>query len=239
MLLNAIETGTGDRVIVLLHGTMGSAESWWRVAPLLAGNGFRVIALDLPGHGHSPRDERCTVASAADAVVATLAARAPGAAVHGIGHSYGGTVLAAVTDRMPVAQAVYVDSACAFEGGADQRELAAQYETDRRRRRDPAWLRSSRPYYSATDATVEARAAERFDPTTMASVSAGTDVSHEPKEGTILVRADPSAFVSDATAARLRAAGVDVRDIPGAAHTVWYSHFDAFCAALPEFFGSA
>ncbi|MEJ1088814.1 alpha/beta hydrolase family protein [Microbacterium sp. Mu-80] len=238
MRLNAIETGTGDRVVVLLHGMMGSAESWWRVAPLLVANGFRVIALDLPGHGCSPRDERCTVASAADAVVATLAACAPDAAVHGIGHSYGGTVLAAVTERMPMGQVVYVDSACAFEGGAEQRALAEQYEHDRRNRRDPAWLLSSRPFYSATDAEVEARAAERFDPMTMASISVGDDVAHEPGSGSILVRAEPSAFVSDSTAARLRAAGVDVRDIPGAAHTIWYSHFEQFRAALPEFFGS-
>lgn len=236
MLLHALEVGAGDRVAVLLHGMMGSAESWWRIAPLLAENGFRVIALDLPGHGLSPRDERCTVASVADDVALTLAALAPGARICAIGHSYGGTVLAAVTERMLIQRAVYVDTACAFEGGADQHELAAQYESDRLKRMDRAWLRASRPFYSDTDATVEARAASRFDPMTAASISAGAAVAFEPAPGSILVRAQPSGFVTDDDAARLAAGGVSVRDIPDAAHTVWYSHFDAFCAVLPEFF---
>lgn len=237
MLLNAIEAGAGDRVVLLLHGMMGSAESWWRVMSPLAANGNRVIAVDLPGHGLSPRDERCTVASVADDVVETLVSRAPGASVRGIGHSYGGTVLAAVAERMPVTVAAYLDTACAFTGGADQRALAAEYEVDRRRRTDPAWLRRTRPFYSATDAVVESRAAERFDPMTAASISAGGDVAHELEPGSILVRARPSGFVSDKDAAQAASRGVLVRDIADAAHSVWYSHFDEFCAALPEFFG--
>lgn len=239
MLLNAIDTGSGDRVALLLHGMMGSAESWWRIVPRLADNGFRVIALDLPGHGLSPRDERCTVASVADDVVQTLVARVHDAPALAIGHSYGGTVLAAVTERILIERAVYVDTTCAFEGGEDQRTLAAQYETDRVKRTDPAWLLSSRPFYSEMDAAVEARAAVRFDPMTAASISAGGDVAHEPAPGSILVRAQPSSFVPDEDAHRLAAGGVDVRDIPGAAHTVWYSHFDAFCTGLPEFFEAA
>ena len=246
MLLNAIDTGAGERTALLLHGMMGSAESWWRIVPRLVDNGFRVIALDLPGHGLSPRDEDCTVASAAADVVETLAAIAPGDVIHAIGHSYGGTVLAAVAElagadpaageRMLIAQAVYVDTPCAFDGGADQTALAARYENDRVDRTDPDRLRATRPHYSESDATVEARAAERFDPMTAASISAGAGVAHEPAPGSILVRALPSSFVSDEIAARLEAKGVEVRDIPGAAHTVWYSHFDEFCAALPEFF---
>ena len=81
VLLNVIEAGEGDRVAVLLHGMMGSAESWHRVVPLLVERGFRVLALDLPGHGLSPRDPELTIETAADAVVATLAQAAlpPGA----------------------------------------------------------------------------------------------------------------------------------------------------------------
>lgn len=52
----------------------------------------------------------------------------------------------------------------------------------------------------------------------------------------VVVRADPSHYVDDETAAALASSGVDVRSIPGAAHSVWYSHFDAFVAALPEVF---
>ena len=61
MLLHAIDTGTGPGTVLLLHGMMGSSESWWRLIPPLAANGHRVIALDLPGHGLSERDPQLTI----------------------------------------------------------------------------------------------------------------------------------------------------------------------------------
>lgn len=238
MLLNAIETGAGDNVVILLHGMTGSAESWWRVAPVLAERGYRVLALDLPGHGLSDRDPHLTIDIAARALIDTVEALAPGRSITAVGHSYGGTVLAAAADRLPLSLAIYVDTTCAFEGGQDRDALTAQYEMDRQRRMDAVRLRESRPFYSETDARVEAKAAERFDPATSASISCGDDVAHLPGAGSVLVRADPSNFVSEADAERLTASGVDVRSIPGAAHTIWYSHFDEFCATLPELFGS-
>ncbi len=69
MRLHVNEQGSGSEVCVLLHGMMGSAESWWRVAPELIEAGYRVLAIDLPGHGHSDRDLELTVERAADAVV--------------------------------------------------------------------------------------------------------------------------------------------------------------------------
>ncbi|HWV49838.1 MAG TPA: alpha/beta fold hydrolase [Microbacterium sp.] len=238
MRLNVVESGSGDRTVLLLHGMTGSAESWWRVAEELAARGRRVLAIDLPGHGLSPRDPTSTVASAADAVVDTLVALAPGRRLIAMGHSYGGTVLAAAATRLLIDSAVYVDTACAFAGGADRDELIAQYASDRRSRRDASWLRETRPFYSEKDAVVEARAADRFDPVTAASISSGADVEHIPAPGSILVRADPSRFVTDEDAHRLAARGVEVRTIPGAAHTVWFSHFDEFVTALPEVFGA-
>ncbi len=237
MLLNADVSGTGDRIALLLHGMMGSSESWWRISLRLADLGFHVVAVDLPGHGDSPRDENGSVESAATAVVETVRAMAPDAPITAIGHSYGGTVLAASADRLPLDLSVYVDTVCSFVGGADRRALTAQYAQSRATRRDPAALRAARPYYGERDAAAEARAADRFDPVTAASISSGADVSYVPRPGSILVRARPSAFVTDEDAGRLRAAGVDVRDISGAAHSVWYSHFDEFVGSLPEVFG--
>jgi pimeloyl-ACP methyl ester carboxylesterase len=40
---------------VLVHGVTSSSRSWWRVGPALAERGFRVLAVDLRGHGASPR----------------------------------------------------------------------------------------------------------------------------------------------------------------------------------------
>lgn len=236
MLLNAVETGSGDRVALLLHGMMGSAESWWRIAPLLAERGYRVLALDLPGHGQSPLDPHLTIEAAADAVVATVERWAPGERLTAIGHSYGGTVLSASAHRLALDLAVYVDTTGEFTGGADRDALIAQYAEDRERRSDPAWLRQSRSYYGEYDAIVEAQAAQHFDPATAANISAGPDGLFPPGKGDIIVRASPSSFVTDDDAARMRARGVDVRSIPGAAHTVWYSCFEEFVAVLPEVF---
>ena len=40
---------------LLLHGITGSLGTWWRVGPAFADAGWHAIALDLPGHGESPR----------------------------------------------------------------------------------------------------------------------------------------------------------------------------------------
>lgn len=237
MLLNAIDIGDGDRTVVLLHGMMGSAESWSRVTDVLVGQGDRVIAVDLPGHGLSPRDPELTMASAAASVLETVRALDPGGEVVGVGHSYGSTVLAAAHADLRPDLAIHVDAPLRFDGGADRAELTAQYERDRRSRTVEG-LRASRPHSSARDIEVEARAARRFDPATSASVSCGSGGAWYPASGAIVVLAEPSRFVSDEDARMLSARGLEVRRIPGAEHTVWYSHFDEFRAALPELFGT-
>lgn len=57
MKLNTREWGTGDRLALLVHGIMSDHRSWRSVGPALAGRGYRVIAVDLRGHGASPRGE--------------------------------------------------------------------------------------------------------------------------------------------------------------------------------------
>ncbi|HKQ02133.1 MAG TPA: alpha/beta fold hydrolase, partial [Actinomycetes bacterium] len=47
--------GTARGRVVLLHGMMSTAATWWRAGPALAARGWVVDALDLPGHGDSPR----------------------------------------------------------------------------------------------------------------------------------------------------------------------------------------
>ncbi|MDV6286826.1 alpha/beta hydrolase [Rhodococcus jostii] len=107
MALHVQGWGTGQRVAVLIHGLGNSSDSWWQVGPALADHGYRVLAVDLPGHGRSaPLDVYGSEALAA-AVVASVPAR-PAVA---IGHSLGGLVLAhAVADLQPEL-AVYEDPA--------------------------------------------------------------------------------------------------------------------------------
>jgi 2-succinyl-6-hydroxy-2,4-cyclohexadiene-1-carboxylate synthase len=45
--------GRGDRALLLLHGFTGNRHTWSRVEPFLADR-FRLLRVDLPGHGDSP-----------------------------------------------------------------------------------------------------------------------------------------------------------------------------------------
>lgn len=57
MQLHTREWGTGDRTALLVHGIMSDSRTWRRVGPALAERGYRVLAVDLRGHGRSPRGE--------------------------------------------------------------------------------------------------------------------------------------------------------------------------------------
>jgi len=228
--------GNGARAAVLLHGMMGSSESWWRVAPLLAERGFRVLAIDLQGHRLSPRDPELTVERAAEAVTMTVQAEAGGAPALAIGHSFGGLVLAAAAKELRPELAAYVDAPFRSRGGWNRAEALAEYEQDRQERTYER-LRARRPQYGEHDYIVEARAAERFDPVSAASIAASAGGDWPPSAGSIVIRPEPSDYVDAEFAAALAEHGVQVRSILGAAHSVWYSHFDEFLAALPEAFG--
>ncbi|HET9292413.1 MAG TPA: alpha/beta fold hydrolase, partial [Actinomycetes bacterium] len=74
---------------VLVHGVTSSSRTWWRVGPALAGRGFRVVAVDLRGHGASPR----TVAGLALAdLAADVAETVQGPVELLVGHSLGALV---------------------------------------------------------------------------------------------------------------------------------------------------
>jgi pimeloyl-ACP methyl ester carboxylesterase len=48
----------GSPLAVLVHGVTASSRTWWRVGPWFAENGWRAVAVDLRGHGKSPRATR-------------------------------------------------------------------------------------------------------------------------------------------------------------------------------------
>lgn len=73
--LEYTEYGTGDQVLVLTHGIMFSRRMHRDLARALAREGFRVITLDLLGHGGSDRPTeswRYSMTAFADQVVALL-----------------------------------------------------------------------------------------------------------------------------------------------------------------------
>jgi len=87
---------------VLVHGVTSSSRTWWRVGPALAGRGFRVLAVDLRGHGASPRAAAgLAVADLADDVAETVAGTAGGPVDLLVGHSLGALVALELVGRHP------------------------------------------------------------------------------------------------------------------------------------------
>jgi pimeloyl-ACP methyl ester carboxylesterase len=100
-----------DRNIVLVHGGAAHSRWWDHIAPLLA-RGWRVVAMDLSGHGDSGRRERYSLDSWAREVLAVVADAGTAASTVVIGHSMGGlvTLRLATLAGSQIAGAVAIDS---------------------------------------------------------------------------------------------------------------------------------
>ena len=117
MRLAVHETGSGTKTAVLIHGIMSDSRAWHRVTTELHEHGFRVLAVDLAGHGRSPRSRRYSPAAWADDVVETLTPLLDGPPDVVMGHSLGGLVASLVADRMAPRAAIYIDPAFSFPTG--------------------------------------------------------------------------------------------------------------------------
>jgi pimeloyl-ACP methyl ester carboxylesterase len=107
--ISALVWGEAEPELVFLHGGAQNAHTWDTVALALD---RPLVALDLPGHGHSDgfRDGVSDLAHNADDVAAAVRALAPEARAV-IGMSMGGATLLALCGRHPdlVRRAVLVD----------------------------------------------------------------------------------------------------------------------------------
>ncbi|MGQ9550207.1 MAG: 2-succinyl-6-hydroxy-2,4-cyclohexadiene-1-carboxylate synthase [Roseiflexus sp.] len=124
-----VETGTGDP-LVLLHGFTGSSESWTEVTERLS-HRFRVICVDLPGHGRTqapPDPARCTLPLVADDIAARL--RDLGATpAHLVGYSMGARLALGIALLHPYAvQTLILESGS--PGLATETERAARRALD-------------------------------------------------------------------------------------------------------------
>lgn len=95
----ALQVGDGPDIL-LLHGAGSRADRWLGCLPSLAGAGYRVTAIDLPGHGFAdkPHDFAYTGPEMAKLVITLLEHSGPAVLV---GTSLGGFVSALVALERP------------------------------------------------------------------------------------------------------------------------------------------
>jgi len=99
--LSAFErNGPEDRApVVLLHGAGGNALTWTTITPAFTGR--RVLLLDMPGHGLSPKPSRWDLDDTADRVARAVQGWLGDAHAIWGGHSWGGKVAGMVAAASP------------------------------------------------------------------------------------------------------------------------------------------
>jgi pimeloyl-ACP methyl ester carboxylesterase len=227
--LHVHESGTGDKVALLIHGGGADHRTWHAVEAELTARGYRVIAPDLRGHGRSPRGDYTPAALAED-----LCENLPAGADLAIGHSLGGLALALAADRLQPRNAVYSDPG--FELGKMppgtlelMRQMFASATAE--------GLRAACPRWSEADIEVELAAGKLFDFDFLTAVGTFDPdyLPAAPAVHSLIQVADPSLTIGPETAAELAARGFTVRVVPDTNHCIHRDDLDGFFASLEGF----
>ncbi|MFI0981071.1 alpha/beta fold hydrolase [Streptomyces sp. NPDC021093] len=227
MQLNTHTWGEGDHTALLVHGIMADHRAWRTVGPALADKGYRVIAVDLRGHGLSERGDSYAPEDFADDLVETL----PAGAELAVGHSLGALVLSLAVDRLRPARAVYSDPAWHLElPGGFGPELFAEFKSASREQ-----IAMLNPRWAAEDVDVEVATLALWDEASALALAGFKDrdmLPAKPVVPSLVQLADPSMLINEERAELLRGRGFEVRTVKGAGHTVQRDDFDGFMSSL-------
>jgi pimeloyl-ACP methyl ester carboxylesterase len=234
MRLAVTETGNGPRTAILIHGIMSDSRAWHRVTAELERHDFRVIAVDLAGHGRSPRADRYSPAAWADDVVETLAPLLHGPPDVVMGHSLGGLVASLVADRLAPRAAIYIDPAFSFPKGLRGLAFKLFFAMAPRPRR--AALVKMNPKWHAEDVEIELATLRDWDKRTILGFSDTTRLVPPVSlvAPSLVVLAEKSLLITEQVAGRLRRQGMTVRTIAGTGHTVFRDDHAGFMLAVFE-----
>ncbi len=249
---STLEWGAGSgRPLLLVHGVIGSARTFWLVGPALAATGFRVVAPDLPGHGRTGggEDGRGFAFQETAGVVAAFARIAfaghrPGD-VAVVGHSWGSML----ASRLPAAgyrpaRIVLLDPP--VMGRARIEQMIAEERPHASQESALAAVRAANPDWPEAEHVVEAESLTQFVPAAALAVLLGNgdwdgavSAVEDPALAGIpvwIVRGEPASgsLTPDGTLPRLAAvAGPDhVLTIAGGPHSPQRTHIEATTLAV-------
>ena len=114
----------GERCVVFVHGALNDHSVWTLLARWYAHHGYRVLALDQPGHGRSDGPPLASVEALADWVLALLDVAGVTRA-HLVGHSMGSLIALEAAARAPERAAALVMVGTAYPMKVSDALLAA------------------------------------------------------------------------------------------------------------------
>lgn len=217
---------------LLVHGLASRAEGGVLLERTLVAQGWQVTAIDLRGHGRSPRSTAYGIADYAADIAALPAPEGGWDLV--IGHSLGGAVSAVVAADDPAwtARLVLVDPALHVTDRGRERLLASLHSD--LAHPEAGFQHAKQPLWNAEDVQIKLTALVAVDPHAIDGTVAQNDPWDVRAEAarlavpTLLIGADPAsnALLSPADAVALTQANRQLvyRIVPGAGHNV---HRDA------------
>jgi len=238
-----------DPPVLLVHGVTSLTGTWWRIGPALAAAGYRVVAVDLPGHGATGAwsGRHRFLDTAADLAALIRAAGMDGPELRVVGHSWGGLVaahlpLAGIRPRVLVVldpPALPVSHMATMTVDPVERHYDDLDEATRA-------MRAAYPSWTDGDIAAKAEGLTRFDESAVRAVlldngdwDGGLAALADPRASgvdTWLVRGEPasgSLLPEQALPAFAQRIGADhILTIAGGAHSPQRMHPEATVVAL-------
>jgi pimeloyl-ACP methyl ester carboxylesterase len=235
--------------VLLLHGVTSNTGIWWRIAPALAAGGFRVVAVDMPGHGKTQgwRGRHRFAETAEDVLGFVQAAGLDRPDLAVVGHSWGAMVSARLAGAGLRARVVVLLDPPGLT--VAQFEVFAQDPTEQPHASyegAAAAMRVANPTWSDGDVAAKARSLIEFNPDAVLAAllqngdwDAGIDGARESLAAGVpvwIIRGewDTGCLIPDAMVPKLEAAVgrdhvITIRDAP---HSPQRTHPEATLVAL-------